>query len=92
MGGAFGIDRQKPGNSWQRQTNLLEIDDERDFIAAEGEVVWNVLQSRKISHVVLTGVHVNMCVLGRPFGLRQMKRSGKEVLLMRDMTDAVRAG
>ncbi len=80
---------RNPGTPWQRQTNLLEIDDERDFIAAEGEVVWNVLQSRKISHVVLTGVHVNMCVLGRPFGLRQMKRSGKEVLLMRDMTDAV---
>jgi hypothetical protein len=30
-----------------------------------------------------------MCVLGRPFGLRQMSRNGKHVVLMRDMTDTM---
>ena len=30
-----------------------------------------------------------MCVLGRPFGLRQMARNGKNVVLMRDMTDTM---
>jgi len=30
-----------------------------------------------------------MCVLGRPFGLRQMSRNGKNVVLMRDMTDVM---
>jgi len=34
-------------------------------------------------------VHCNMCVLGRPFGLRQMVRNGKHVALMRDMTDSM---
>ena len=33
------------------------------------------------------GVHTNMCVLGRPFGLRQMARLGKNTALVRDMTD-----
>ena len=28
-----------------------------------------------------------MCVLGRPFGLRQMARLGKNTALVRDMTD-----
>lgn len=28
-----------------------------------------------------------MCVLGRPFGLRQLARLGKNVSLVRDMTD-----
>ncbi len=30
-----------------------------------------------------------MCVLGRPFGIRQMVRLGKNVALMRDMTDTM---
>ena len=30
-----------------------------------------------------------MCVLGRPFGLRQMAKNGKNVVLMRDMTDTM---
>jgi len=30
-----------------------------------------------------------MCVLGRPFGLRQMAKNGKTVVLMRDMTDTM---
>jgi type 1 glutamine amidotransferase len=35
------------------------------------------------------GVHTNMCVLGRPFGLRQLSRAGKTVALMRDLTDTM---
>ena len=42
-----------------------------------------------ISNVVLMGVHMNMCVLGRPFGIRQMVRLGKNVVLARDLTDAM---
>ena len=30
-----------------------------------------------------------MCVLGRPFGIRQMTDLGKNVALMRDMTDTM---
>ena len=33
------------------------------------------------------GVHTNMCVLDRPFAIRRMLALGKNVLLMRDMTD-----
>jgi hypothetical protein len=41
------------------------------------------------AHVVLLGVHLNMCVLGRPFAIRQMTALGKSVALMRDMTDTM---
>ena len=30
-----------------------------------------------------------MCVLGRPFGIRQQVRLGKNVVLARDLTDAM---
>ena len=42
-----------------------------------------------IKNVVLMGVHTNMCVLGRPFGIRQMVRLGINVVLARDLTDAM---
>ena len=38
---------------------------------------------------MLMGVHTNMCVLGRPFGLRKLARHGKNVVLVRDLTDTM---
>ncbi len=80
---------RNPGMPWKTQSKLIEIDAERDFISDRGDEVWNVLESRGIKNVILVGVHLNMCVLGRPFGLRQMVRNGKNVALMRDMTDCM---
>lgn len=80
---------RNPGMPWKTQSDMIAIDADKDFISDRGDEVWNVLESRGITHVILTGVHVNMCVLGRPFGLRQMARNGKQVVLMRDMTDAM---
>jgi type 1 glutamine amidotransferase len=48
-----------------------------------------LLEERGIANVILVGVHTNMCVLGRPFGLRQLAKNGKTVVLMRDMTDTM---
>jgi type 1 glutamine amidotransferase len=47
------------------------------------------MRQRGITNVILMGVHVNMCVLGRPFSIRQMVAQGQNVLLMRDLTDAM---
>lgn len=79
---------RNPGTPWLRQTPVLEVSD-KDFVASEGDVVWNILRHKKIKHVILTGVHTNMCVLGRPFGLRQMVRSGMDTVLLRDGTDVM---
>ncbi len=78
-----------PMGPWKSQIDLITIDDQRDYISDRGEEVWSILEARGIDNVILTGVHTNMCVLGRPFGLRQMARNGKHVVLMRDMTDTM---
>ena len=62
----------------------------RDAVSDSGrEEIWNLLEERGIDNVILMGVHANMCVLGRPFGLRQLAKNGKQVVLMRDMTDTM---
>jgi nicotinamidase-related amidase/type 1 glutamine amidotransferase len=83
---AMGRDPRAP---WKSQTDALTIDPEKDYISDDGAEVWSVLEDRGIDHVILMGVHANMCVLGRPFGLRQMAKNGKEVVLVRDMTDTM---
>ena len=35
------------------------------------------------------GVHLNMCVLGRPTAIRQLVRNGLKVVLVRDLTDSM---
>ncbi|MDR3634598.1 MAG: isochorismatase family protein [Isosphaeraceae bacterium] len=79
---------RNPKAPWKSQTSLLTIADS-DYISDSGPEIWSILEDRAIKHVVLLGVHLNMCVLGRPFGLRQMAKNGRDVVLMRDMTDTM---
>ena len=60
-----------------------------DAITDNGQETWNLLTEYKIDNVILCGVHLNMCVLGRPFGIRQVVKLGKNVALVRDMTDTM---
>jgi nicotinamidase-related amidase len=60
-----------------------------DGISDSGEEIYNFCTAEGITNIVLMGVHTNMCVLGRPFGIRQMVRLGKNVALARDLTDAM---
>jgi nicotinamidase-related amidase len=60
-----------------------------DGVSDKGQEIYNFIHQEGIKNVVLMGVHTNMCVLGRPFGLRQMKYLGLNVALARNLTDAM---
>ena len=75
--------------AWTRQIDLIAIDNERDAITDNGQETYNLLAQHGINNIILMGVHLNMCVLGRPVGIRQMVTVGKNVVLMRDMTDTM---
>jgi putative membrane-bound dehydrogenase-like protein len=89
-GGCDDIPKCKggPPYPWKRQIATIEIAPE-DAISDNGEEVYNLLQGRGIANVIVMGVHANMCVLGRSFAIRQMVTHGKNVALMRDMTDTM---
>ncbi|TWU56148.1 isochorismatase family protein [Rubripirellula reticaptiva] len=80
---------RNPLSPWMKQMDAITIDQSKDFISDSGTEIWNILQELGIKNVILTGVHTNMCVLGRPFGLRRMAMAGKNVVLMRDLTDTM---
>ncbi len=75
------------GRPWTRQIDTIEILP-GDAITDSAEA-YNLLQQRGVDNLIVMGVHVNMCVLGRPFGIRQMVYQGKNVVLVRDMTDSM---
>jgi hypothetical protein len=74
--------------AWSRQTPGITIAD-GDAITDHGQETWNLLAERGIDHVMICGVHLNMCVLGRPFAIRQQVALGKQVALIRDLTDTM---
>lgn len=78
----------KQGSPWTRQIDLIEISD-KDAISDSGVEVAGLFEKRGIKNVILAGVHTNMCVIGRTFGLRNMIRLGYNVVLMRDLTDSM---
>lgn len=60
-----------------------------DGISDNGQEIYNFCAQEGIQNIVLMGVHTNYCILARPFGIRQMLRLGKKVVLARDLTDAL---
>ncbi|OAI57354.1 hypothetical protein AYO49_02210 [Verrucomicrobiaceae bacterium SCGC AG-212-N21] len=60
-----------------------------DGVSDNGQEIFNFCEANGITNIVIMGVHTNMCVLGRPFGIRAMVRLGRNVVLARDLTDCM---
>jgi nicotinamidase-related amidase len=76
-----------PPYPWTRQIDSIEVARE-DAVTDDGQELFDLLEERGIEDVVVMGVHTNLCVLGRPFGIRQLVYLGKRPLLCRDLTDS----
>ena len=86
-GGCDGCPECPGYGAWTRQHPALAIRD-GDAITDSAEAFY-LMRQRGITNVIVMGVHINMCVLGRPFAIRQMVQQGQNVVLMRDMTDSM---
>ncbi len=75
--------------TWTRQHSVIEIDEQLDVMSDSGEEVYSVFAERGIDHMLILGVHTNMCVLHRTFGIKAMVRWGIRVALIRDLTDTM---
>ena len=78
----------KPHKAWSRETEALTIAP-GDVISDQGQEIYNVLRQHHIDTVLFMGVHANMCILNRSFGVRQLSKWGLRCVLVRDLTDAM---
>jgi len=74
--------------AWTRQHTALHIAP-NDLISDKGDEVYNALRLRGVRNVLILGVHANMCVLNRPFAIKQLTKWGFRCILVRDLTDAM---
>ena len=77
----------KQGKAWSHEIDAIKIEP-GDAITDSAEAFY-LMKQRGIKNVLEVGVHENMCVLGRPFSIRQLVRQGMNVLLVRDLTDTM---
>jgi nicotinamidase-related amidase len=78
----------KEHRAWSRETPLLTIVP-GDVISDSGQEIYNVLAQHGITDVFFMGVHANMCILNRTFGIKQLTRWGIHCVLVRDLTDTM---
>ena len=77
----------KQYKAWSHEIDTIQIAP-GDAITDNAEAFY-LMKQCDITNVLVCGVHENMCVLGRPFSIRQMVRQGQKVLLVRDLTDTM---
>ena len=78
-----------PTAVWTRQHPALTIDQDRDVVSDNGPEIWSWMQHTGIRRLFILGVHTNMCILNRTFGIKQMVRWNVPVALVRDLTDSM---
>ena len=74
--------------AWSRQHAGIHIAPE-DGISDNGSEVYSFLRQKGIKHLLVMGVHTNMCVLRRSFAIKQMTNWGIQCILVRDLTDSM---
>ena len=66
----------------------IDVQDD-DFVIATGQQLHELLEERRILHLIFAGFATNWCVLGRDYGIRSMSRYGYNMVLLRDATTGV---
>lgn len=86
-GCACGRERCGVNYGWDGMHPGLRIG-EQDWMPDTQAEVYALCQTRGLTHLIYVGFHTQVCLLGKPMGLRAMKSAGLTCVLARDMTDA----
>lgn len=86
-GCACGRERCAVNYGWDGMHPGLQIG-EHDLMPDTQAEVYAICRKYNLTHLIYVGFHTQVCLLGKPMGLKAMKSAGLECVLARDMTDA----
>ncbi|MFO0890664.1 MAG: NPCBM/NEW2 domain-containing protein [Isosphaeraceae bacterium] len=86
-GCACGPERCVVNYGWDGMHPDLKIGPD-DLMPDSLEDVYSLCKERRLTHLIYMGVHTQVCLLGKPMGLRNLKSAGLSCILARDLTDA----
>jgi len=86
-GCACGKERCAVNYGWDGMHPALRIG-ASDLMPDTQAEVYAICRQRGLTHLLYVGFHTQVCLLGKPMGLKAMKAAGLKCVLARDMTDA----
>lgn len=86
-GCACGRERCAGNYGWDGMHSALRIG-EADWMPDTQAEVYAICKKYELTHLIYVGFHTQVCLLGKPMGLKAMKSAGLRCILARDMTDA----
>ena len=86
-GCACGRERCGGNYGWDGMHPALRIA-EADLMPDTQAEVYAICEKYGLTHLIYVGFHTQVCLLGKPMGLKAMKSAGLHCVLARDMTDA----
>lgn len=86
-GCACGRERCAVNYGWDGMHPALRIGD-GDLMPDTQAEVYAICQNYGLTHLIYVGFHTQVCLLGKPMGLKAMKTAGLNCVLARDLTDA----
>jgi hypothetical protein len=86
-GCACGRERCAVNYGWDGMHPGLQIG-EADLMPDTQAEVYAICKRNGLTHLIYVGFHTQVCLLGKPMGLKAMKSAGLNCQLARDMTDA----
>ena len=86
-GCACGNERCGGNFGWDGMHPALRIG-EADLMPDTQAEVYAICKKHGLTHLIYVGFHTQVCLLGKPMGLKAMKSAGLNCVLARDMTDA----
>ncbi len=86
-GCACGRERCDVNYGWDGMHPALRIGAD-DWMPDTQAEVYALCKKYGLTHLIYVGFHTQVCLLGKPMGLKAMKSAGLNCVLARDMTDA----
>ena len=86
-GCACGRERCAVNYGWDGMHPALQLGPD-DWMPDTQAEVYAICQQYGLTHLIYVGFHTQVCLLGKPIGLKAMKSAGLKCILARDMTDA----
>lgn len=74
---------------WTRQHPGIEIKSDTDYISDDADEIRAILVNCGVKLVILAGVHLNICLIRRPFGIAALKSWGFDVVVAGELTDVM---
>lgn len=84
---ARGCERCAGNYGWDGMHPGLRIGPD-DLMPDTQAEVYAICRKKRLTHLIYVGFHTQVCLLGKPMGLKAMKSAGLKCVLARDMTDA----